>query len=340
MPDLYSILGLSNRAKNEEVKAAYRTLARLYHPDLNAGDMEAERRTKEINRAYETLGNPEMRAAYDLKLASQRARARRVFWSAAATGAATYMLIAGSVLVTVMWRQHAETRQVPSGEPGLLTRNARNESTIAKPPAEGRTTPSSALPADSNNVPSESVSAPPPGAFEKPPTSANSEIASTSIRDGEVQTRGEPAAQSSLTLERPSTKDVARAVSSERVSEVQSPEGQPVPPAPVQDAPPRTGLANAASPTAGEKEQMPAFMAEQRSGEELTRRDAERMTAAVGRIHKKRRKQFNIAEVSRTPTPSKPQGVERKPSLILSSSTALRWPSADEPFVNVGARSR
>src|SRR6476660_2483455 len=111
MSDLYSILGVSRHARSEEIKAAYWTLAKRSHPDVNAGATEAERRTKEINRAYEILGDPEARAAYNLELAHRRAKARRSFWSAAATGAATFVLTVGFVSVTVMWRQHAEIQQ-------------------------------------------------------------------------------------------------------------------------------------------------------------------------------------------------------------------------------------
>ena len=89
MLDLYAELGLSRRATGDEIKAAYRALAKRYHPDVNAGDEQDEWRTKEINRAYAILGDPEARAAYDLELAHQRAAARRGFWLSAATGAAT-----------------------------------------------------------------------------------------------------------------------------------------------------------------------------------------------------------------------------------------------------------
>lgn len=62
--DYYEVLGISRDADKEEIKRAYRRLARKYHPDVNKED-GAEERFKEINRAYEVLSEPEMRARYD-----------------------------------------------------------------------------------------------------------------------------------------------------------------------------------------------------------------------------------------------------------------------------------
>ncbi len=63
--DYYKILGVSKKATKEEIKQAYRKLARKYHPDLNQGDTDAEKRFKEINEANEVLSNPENRKKYD-----------------------------------------------------------------------------------------------------------------------------------------------------------------------------------------------------------------------------------------------------------------------------------
>jgi len=63
--DYYSTLGVAKAASEKDVKAAYRKLARKWHPDVNPGDKAAETKFKEINEAYEVLGDPEKRKKYD-----------------------------------------------------------------------------------------------------------------------------------------------------------------------------------------------------------------------------------------------------------------------------------
>jgi len=65
MRDLYEVLGVSRQAGAEEIKKAYRRLARRHHPDVNPGSAEAERRFKEIQEAYAVLSDPDKRRQYD-----------------------------------------------------------------------------------------------------------------------------------------------------------------------------------------------------------------------------------------------------------------------------------
>src|ERR1700719_25217 len=64
-PDYYKTLGVDKKATPEEIKKAYRKLARTYHPDRNPDDKQAEARFKEISQAHDVLGDPDKRKQYD-----------------------------------------------------------------------------------------------------------------------------------------------------------------------------------------------------------------------------------------------------------------------------------
>ena len=65
MKDPYSVLGVSKSASAEEIKKAYRKLAKKLHPDMNPGDKKAEERFKEVSGAFEVVGDPKKRALFD-----------------------------------------------------------------------------------------------------------------------------------------------------------------------------------------------------------------------------------------------------------------------------------
>ena len=79
---LYDTLGVSKSASQDEIKKAYRKLARQYHPDKNPGDSAAEERFKEVQSAYDTLSDDEKRKQYD-RFGATNGRPARVVIAAA-----------------------------------------------------------------------------------------------------------------------------------------------------------------------------------------------------------------------------------------------------------------
>ncbi|HBM97327.1 TPA: molecular chaperone DnaJ [bacterium UBP9_UBA11836] len=63
--DYYKILGVDRSASQKDIKSAYRKLTKKYHPDLNHGDKDAELKYRDVNEAYEVLGDPDKRSKYD-----------------------------------------------------------------------------------------------------------------------------------------------------------------------------------------------------------------------------------------------------------------------------------
>lgn len=84
MSDPYKVLGVSTSASQDEIKAAYRKLAKKYHPDLNQGDEAVARQFQEISTAYDLLGDPAKRKRYDRGQIDPDGRERRgrgSFWT-------------------------------------------------------------------------------------------------------------------------------------------------------------------------------------------------------------------------------------------------------------------
>ena len=94
--DYYSTLGVAKTASEKDVKQAFRKLARKFHPDVNPGDKTAEAKFKEINEAYEVLGDPAKRKKYDELGANWR-----MYEQAAASGSAGAGPFAGQWNVNV-----------------------------------------------------------------------------------------------------------------------------------------------------------------------------------------------------------------------------------------------
>lgn len=80
IPDYYALLGVPADASTAEIKRAYRRLVRQHHPDLNAQAQDSQ--IKRLNEAYEVLGNPKKRAAYDKQRGRRHAsRGPRMTWA-------------------------------------------------------------------------------------------------------------------------------------------------------------------------------------------------------------------------------------------------------------------
>ena len=105
--DYYKTLGVSKTATEKEIKQAFRKLARKLHPDVNPGDKTSESRFKEVNEAYEVLGDPEKRKKYDELGANWR-----MYEHAGAHPGAE------AVRGRLQRRRHRRARRLPHHDPG------------------------------------------------------------------------------------------------------------------------------------------------------------------------------------------------------------------------------
>lgn len=78
VPNHYATLGLDRRCTEEQIRAAYRALAKQFHPDVNDGSPAASRRTQELNAAHETLSDPARRREYDRELDAPKESATKI----------------------------------------------------------------------------------------------------------------------------------------------------------------------------------------------------------------------------------------------------------------------
>src|SRR5262249_38251025 len=270
------------------------------HPDVNAGDRTAEGWTKEINRAYEILGDTDARAAYDLELARQRAKARRSFLSGAAAGAATFIITVSSISIALVWKQHAL-------QPGTV----KNEMATAKAPAQERVT----LKSDKSERPDRGAdqgeaNAPLPRPPSELPASTSSKTTSTAPRDWATQTPDGPTPSSVVTEKAPSEaappepSRTEMAKGQQPVQQQRAPQ-QPVRPAPALQPLPRTELAILAPPEIEAKQPASPAAVGQEPSSEPPRRDGNRKVAP---IDKKSKKRLHVPRVAATTTPNKLQG--------------------------------
>ena len=114
--NLYAVLSVAPEADEAEIKAAFRQLAKTFHPDVSGGDRWSEQQFKAILHAYRILEDPKKRSVYDAELANERSRARRRLKFGLATVAATFLVTVGAGAMIVwlglgpevfLWREAA-----------------------------------------------------------------------------------------------------------------------------------------------------------------------------------------------------------------------------------------
>ena len=199
--DLYRILGLHRRASNRKIKATYRKLAKRLHPDVNASET-ATQRLIEINHAYQILGDPDAREAYDAELAFERAEARGRFWRGVAAGVGTFILTVSSVFLAALLFLHS-----PAPRTGGEGAPAVNQSVASKfPERDGARSSGWAKPDLSNSdvpdKPAPTPSSAPEATSQQPLQEAASagEVGHVGSPDEKARTSNDPAEQTSALL--------------------------------------------------------------------------------------------------------------------------------------------
>src|SRR5262245_44649820 len=134
--EFYQVLGVRTEAADEEIKTAFRRLAKQLHPDLHPGDADTQRRFQAVIRAYETLSDRQSRMAYDAGLKNQRLLRRWQFRANAMTLVAAFSL---TVSVGLHWEVLSQAIQPASDRTARLASNESHPATSGK--AEGASSP-------------------------------------------------------------------------------------------------------------------------------------------------------------------------------------------------------
>jgi curved DNA-binding protein CbpA len=278
-PDLYRILGLHPSASDKKIKAAYRKLAKRFHPDANASDTASDQ-FKEINRAYQVLGNSVAREAYDAELAIERVEARGRFWRGVAAGVVTFVLTASTSSLVALLILHSTLSRPEIGERAIP---AQNESVAAKLPERDSAYPSGWARPDlpSSDVPDKRTTTPP---SQSEPTSeqavqqqpsAQSEVGHVKSPEDKARTSDELAAQP-----RPLLVPTPR----EEVAGPSTTVPSATPPVPAEERHPRTG--------AVENPPTPRIVDNQQSAPTVS--TAQRVTPHLWRLHLNARSGFTL----------------------------------------------
>ena len=129
-PDFYATLGLDRRCTDAQIRAAYRILAKQYHPDLNHGSGDALTRTQTVNAAYKVLSDPQQRQLYDRDLATSDKAARAHVCKSTSK-------ISQDLLLPLEEFFRGTTREVRVNDPGNPRGPERYELTIPPQTAPG-----------------------------------------------------------------------------------------------------------------------------------------------------------------------------------------------------------
>jgi curved DNA-binding protein CbpA len=217
MKTLYDVLGVPWNASDEKIRAAFRKSAKLYHPDLNAGDPRAEQLLRHAIAAYEMLRNPQKRMAYDRYLRNNRRETLRAFAMTAVVSLVSGSLVV-ALVVTLLRTQEASgsppgPRVVAAkvSEPAREQVAAADDGTGRHQTDRGRKS-DRGTPAPNRHVPNERPGHLQQAASSVQPTAGHPAPRGLARESGQVQAGGDPAAIQAFAPRNPDTpeSDVAR----------------------------------------------------------------------------------------------------------------------------------